>query len=194
MSLTTTSVLLWALSWYNTLENAWDAARDWATSAYTSFTQLFGPQIYIFFHGITSPYHERLVNPAASGSAPAEWKYDAKIHAFLEYGGAPEVQEKSHRLPILSLEILHKDKVVYDLTDFVDTIRVYASDQKAPSTQHLVGAWGLSSGIVLNRTRGYEARMITNKAATVTVAIRSTEGLHNLAQREDEQEEGEIVG
>jgi hypothetical protein len=189
-----TSFLLWALSWFNTLEKAYEAARDWVTYVYTGAEQIFGPQTYIFFQGITSPYREVMVNPAASGSAPPEWKYDAKNHTFLEYGAATEVQQKSHRLPILSLEIVQKDKVIYDLTDFLDTVRVYASGEKAPSTQHIIGAWGLSSGIILNRTRGYEARMITNQAATFGVPIRSTEGLHYLVQRQDEQEEGEIVG
>jgi hypothetical protein len=81
----------------------------------------------------------------------------------------------SKRLPILSLEIIDSDsEVVFDLTDYVETVRYYGNS--LPTISELVVAWSLGSWIVLDTTK-YKARYITQTCDTVTVSISDKQSL-----------------
>jgi len=70
------------------------------------------------------------------------------------------------------MEILEDDKVVYDLTDFLETVKVYNLDENImPSVAHILGAWSTHSCIVLDRTRPFTIRMVTDKAETVNTMM-----------------------
>jgi hypothetical protein len=160
-----------------------------------------GPKNYVFFKGNPAPYRAGSVNEAASGSTEVAWYYNADKHVFLD--AADDEFERPAPLPVLSVEIVLDGQTFYDLTDFVETVRVYSEEGRAPSIQHLIGAWGLSSGIVLDHTRGFEAHVILNNGSAAVLDPNDTDPLGEVAPAAEEDsapapapaeelEEGEI--
>ena len=74
----------------------------------------------------------------------------------------------TYDLPILSMEILAGEDVVCDLTDFIASVKVHTySMDVLPSIAHLLGAWSIHSGIVLDRGRNFMVRVIDTRANTI---------------------------
>jgi hypothetical protein len=155
---------LWLLSWSNYFTNAFESFSRLNKKIYRAVRSVLVSDNYIFFKGIDKPYLENKVNINSVRSAEPAWLYDPEHHFFVEWattGGT------TRRLPILSLEIVDEN-VVYDLTDFIELIRVY-SNGSTPSIAHLVNAWSLSSELVLNPELGYKVRYMTDTADTFEV-------------------------
>ena len=136
-----------------------------------SLEEVFSSKEYIFFDFNPAPYLHTSVKETASGSATPLWLYDSDTRIFTQY----DIEGSGRggtmcRLPILSLEIIYKDKIEYDLTEFIDTIRVRSigdDTKSAPSIPHILGAWGLQSGVILDSMRGFEIRLIDEIANTI---------------------------
>lgn len=149
----------------------------WKTlvSAYTIKT-------HIFFEGIVSPYSKSEVNLGAPSSAVPLWHYSTDTKRFVEWSRDHRRMSDAEKvltmkeLPILSMAIVDDERIIHDLTDFVGSIRVFHSDPKVyPSIAHIVGAWSLSSGIVLNPLKEYFANSITSSADTIAIPISTTD-------------------
>lgn len=127
---------------------------------------------YIFFININHPVHESLTHVESSKSALPEWRYIADKYQFLEWypGGNTSVKTSvtSHSLPILSMEILDGEETIYDLTEFIESIRVYNSSLRSssPNINHIVQAWMLTARTVLNPSRNFIVRYIDETANT----------------------------
>jgi hypothetical protein len=67
------------------------------------------------------------------------------------------------------MEILENDKVVFDLTDFLENMKIYGTSM--PSVEHIIGTWYISNGIVLDTTSRYVVRHITENAETVLTPL-----------------------
>lgn len=156
--------VLWLLSWSNYLTNAFESLGKLNKKIYKAVRSVFVADNYIFFKKIDKPYLENKVNINSVRSAEPAWLYDPEHHFFVEWA---TTAGSTRRLPILSLEIVD-ESVVYDLTDFIELIRVY-SNGAAPSIAHLVNAWSLSSELVLNPELGYTVRYMTDTADTFEV-------------------------
>jgi hypothetical protein len=169
-------------SLYNTVESCvmnfiYECKQIWH-----AFQSVLGPRAYVFFQGFAAPYWTIMVNPSASGSAKPEWVYLDDKRIFMEWSAAnaADMNQKAKALPILSLEVVHKDKVLYDLTDFIEGVRVYHTAGLFPSLQHILAAWGLSSGIILDSARGFEYRIICNVANTHIITSPTEEGIDKV--------------
>ena len=68
------------------------------------------------------------------------------------------------------MEILENERVIFDLTDFLEKLKIYGNTM--PSVEHIVGAWQVSSGIVLDVTSPYVVRHITEDADTILTPLR----------------------
>ena len=193
----------WAFCLLRTLNILWATAEaTWGfTKRFVSgVIEVLGPQNYVFFKGNPAPYRATMVNENASGSTPVDWYYNADKHVFLDSTDA--LLSHACTLPILSAEIVLDGRAFYDLTDFAETVRVYSDDERAPSIQHLIGAWGLSSGIVLDHARGFEAHVILNNGSAAVLDPNDTDPLGEVAPAAEpeaapaapteELEEGEI--
>ncbi len=145
---------------------------------WSSLEEVLSNKVYLFFEHNPSPYFIKSVNEQASGSAVPQWIYDSNSKTFMQYD-SQELGGINMPLPILSMEIVYKDKVYYDLTDFVEGVRIKADSEKVcPCISHILGAWSLSSGIVLDAKRGFEVRMIDNGANTTESSIYDFMELH----------------
>lgn len=186
-----TSCMLWLLRIFNTVSYCITETASFIGKVYDAFKIAFGAKNYILFEGNCSPYEMDKVNTTASCSAFIEWLYTPDSHTFYEWS-SDENQERRN-LPILSLEILHKDHVIYDLTDFLENIKVESTEGVAPSIMHLIAVWSLSSGIVLNPRSSFDARVITNTGDIVTTSIYNYSNLYRLLAGEEEEEEGGVT-
>lgn len=185
------------LSLFNTISSlsgwAWTKTKE-VSSAVAS---VFGPKLYLFFGQLPSPYPASSVVPYASGSAPATWLYDADSKAFHEWsGGKPVATGTPYKasLPILSMELIENETAFYDLTDFLEDMIVYrerTSPAKTtfPTVGQILGAWTLSSGVVVDPAR-FKARMINSSAETIIIPLMDPRDLGTAAA--EPLEEGEI--
>jgi hypothetical protein len=167
------SFALWFLSLYNTFMNFFDGVAHLYKKICTA---IYENKTYILFKDIAFPVLENLTNVESSKSALPQWKYIADQYQFFEWypGGKTTVQNcvSSDSLPMLSMEILDGDEVIYDLTDFIAKVRVYNStDTPSLSIEHIVAAWMLDAGTVLNPSRNYTVRYINTNAVTIELPL-----------------------
>jgi len=69
---------------------------------------------------------------------------------------------------------MYEERVVHDLTDFLENVEVFhANITMFPSIAHILGAWSLSSKIVLNPEHNYTVDIITDTGDTLSVGAHS---------------------
>ncbi len=150
---------------------AWTAmAYNYVTSTYTKWVQFWKnlvkaysviarPHYYVFFEGVSHTAHSIYdVVCWASGSAAPEMLYCADSKVFVPWipGGLANIstilsENASKPLSFLSMEIVEPktERVIYDLTDFIEEMRVIELEGlPGPTINHILAAWTLSSGVV----------------------------------------------
>ena len=174
------SFLLLALGLYNRLNNGLADLVVTFNTLYRGICNIYKEKVYILFEKIGAPYLLENVNIGSPSSAYPQWYYDPSNHAFVHWALGSSVKgiiattSTIHKLPILSMEILDNDRIIHDLTDFIDKIDVYSTEQEhSPCIAHLIGAWSLSSEIVLDTTRLFKVRFMNSSGSTVSTNISS---------------------
>lgn len=126
---------------------------------------------YVFFENIMHPYNASCLNISHPESALPDWYYKPHENVFLQWTFSAKMNSPFLRLrsTILSMEILENERVVFDLTDFLEKMKIYG--RFMPSVEHIIGAWYISSGIVLDTTTPYVVRHITENAETVLTPL-----------------------
>jgi hypothetical protein len=91
-------------------------------------------------------------------------KVDSAASASLEWVYSPEKKEFRHvdssdddavYFPYLSAEIYHGNLRLYDISDFVSQLKwigSITSPDARPSAKHILSAWSLETGVVLDVT------------------------------------------
>ena len=172
---------LFFLRIYNCLSYAVTASAMNIKTLYTAVEGAFSVKTHVLFEGISTPYDKLLVNTGAPSSARPLWWYQKDAAAFIEWSPRINAEErvtnvKGASLPILSMTIVGEERIVHDLTDFVERARVFHTNGGTfPSVAHIIGAWSLSSGIVLNTRNEYFANIITNTADTMALPVNTHE-------------------
>jgi len=135
----------------------------------------YSVKTHLFFDRIAAPYMNSAVNIGAPSSALPLWTYQDDTKTFVEWTlMRPETMPKAHQLPILSMSVVSDERVVHDITDFVDSLQVcHSNPDTFPSIAHSLGAWSLSSRIVLNPTAEYYVTIITSSADTIAITCDS---------------------
>jgi hypothetical protein len=164
-----TQGLLFLLGVYNYVDNALSDLKTFVKKLYRGVKDTFAPKVYYLFECLPAPYLTNSVNISASSSAVPDWYYLADTNTFVEWEHAESLSNlmrvNSLQLPVLSMEIVEGDAVVYDLTEFIENVKIHTlGDEFFPSVAHILGAWSISSGIVLDTTRGFLVRMIDTQA------------------------------
>lgn len=171
------SLLLWFLSQYNSIITFTNNIGQIYKKLSMALKSIYTPESYIFFDGMAHPFLEKRVNVTSLKSAVPQWRYIADQYQFFEWGsdGPTNIENSvtSYSLPILSMEILDGNEVVYDLTEYINNIRVYKSTDGgySPCIEHILGAWTLYSERVLNPNRNFYVRYIDNDAETILLSI-----------------------
>jgi len=202
-----TNALLWMLRLYNTIYTYTSSTIDYGKSVYECVLDAFSTKIYVLFEDIMTPYLVSRVNVAASSSAVPQWYYLPEKNAFVQWELGQPVEslmmnaQEVRSLSVLSMEIHHEESVVYDLTDFLEGVRVYRSSPGVePSVAHILGAWSTSSGIVLDRKREFIVSMVADSGNTINCDPLSFVGLETMditpfheGEEETEEVESETV-
>ena len=147
---------LYALVTFNFL---WTVTKSITGFTYTvgkSVWKTLQPDTYYFFEGYDAAYKASDYTRSGPGVPPVEWVYDSKKKTFMN----PMGSQRSHHLPWLCAEIKHMNLTLYDITEFVESIRFFhdegvpsvPSATSVPSAEHVLSAWSLESGILLNKS------------------------------------------
>lgn len=146
-------VALWLFSAYMFTSSWLSYGCDITEKVVRGVVNSFKADNYVFFSEmpIVRAYSTTVVNMGSSCAAPLDWIYDSNKHMFLD-GKNPVLPQKRSSLPFLSLEIQSRanGSVLYDLTDFLETVRAYSDAGRKPTIGHILEAWSLSSGLVIN--------------------------------------------
>ena len=162
-----TSTILFLARTYIFIKNTYDTVYENLHVLYNKLQQVLSKKQYVFFQYISSPYNILDVNITTSSCAPPLWYYIPENKAFISCSLVASIEDtlksakRGSPLPILSMEVVENDQLVFDLTDFLSSIIVYPSTHnKCPSVAHILSAWALSSKIILDRERSFVVRLI----------------------------------
>ena len=123
---------------------------------YQNIIKGYNSDIIVFYKNNPTPYLLSYVNN--SNNPVIVWKYNRYTHLFYSYNCFIKDYKK---LPILSASIIDDNSnVLYNLDDFLDSIKVDASSCNYPSLQQIIDVWSYSTGIVLDRTKNYKLEYI----------------------------------
>jgi len=146
---------LYALVTFNFLWTVTKSVTEFTYTVGKSVWRTLQPDTYYFFQGYDAAYKASDYTRSGPGVPPVEWLYDSKKKTFMN----PMGSQRSHHLPWLSAEIKHMNLNLYDITEFVESIRYFhdegssvPSATSVPSAEHVLSAWSLESGILLDKS------------------------------------------
>ena len=128
-------------------------------------------QLYVFFKDSTYPYRAQNTVLAGPGIAPIEWYYNADTKVFLSstlYNSTNEYE--THHFEWLSGEVKYNDLTLYDITEFLQQVRWGGATRPTPA--HVLSAWSLHSGIVLNLREGLILKTINEDGSESSLNVR----------------------
>jgi hypothetical protein len=129
--------------------------------------------IYVFFQGSSYPYYLDDIQMSSPAIPSVEWYYNAKTHTFIS-GRLYNASQQYHtqHIPYLTAEVKYNDLTLYDISDFIDSVRWAGEEGEVmPNADHLVSAWTLSSGIVLQRSEAMALSVINTNGEDMRVPL-----------------------
>jgi hypothetical protein len=124
-------------------------------------------QTFYFFEHSTVPYNASHVKLNSPGTPTIEWTYDFDSRVFRKSESTDEMKH----LPFLTAEIYHEGLSLYDLTEFVQSI--HYSGTVAPTAHHILGAWFLHTGILLDTSLPMSLKVFTEEGEEVVIPLRA---------------------
>lgn len=130
--------------------------------------------IYVFFQGSSYPYYLDDIQMTSPAIPAVEWYYNAKTHTFISARLYTNSQQyHTHHIPYLAAEVKYNDLLLYDISDFIDSIRWAGEDDEGmPTADLLVSAWTLSSGVVLQRSDAISLSVINTDGDDMKISLR----------------------
>jgi hypothetical protein len=146
-------------------------------------TLLSSDEIYMFLQD--SPFPYTFTESSTAISAKPALLYNSTKKIFQPWSECLTKEQvlqigTQESLPILSLEVIDsKDTVLYDLTNFIESIRYVKSmpSYPKPSIGHILSVWQLNQRIILDHNL-VSARYINQEADTKTVSIRDISNIY----------------
>lgn len=149
--------LVWAL-----LESTIKVTKKVSTSVYSGLQE----QTYYFFKDSAFPWDSRRVKLHAAGSPHVDWYYNADTKIFRR----EESDGHLHHFPYLTAEIYHGDLALYDITSFTESLKWTGGDA-APSANHVLSAWYLETGILLDPSLPLVLRICNEEGEMKTIPL-----------------------
>jgi hypothetical protein len=127
-------------------------------------------RLFFFFQGSIYPYriHEYVLS--GPGIAPVEWYYNADSKVFVSatlHNTRNDYQ--THHFQWLSGEVQFNGLTLYDITEFLEQLKWAGSTR--PSTGHVLAAWALYSGIVLQLRDGMVLKTINEDGSESSLPL-----------------------
>lgn len=146
------------------LTTSYDVTKKVTWSVYAGLQ----PETYYFFKDSAHPWDARRVNLSRAGSPHVDWHYNADIRTFRR----EENDGVLHHFPYLTAEIYHGDLALYDITSFTESLRWTGGDV-APSANHVLAAWFLQSGILLDPSLPLVLKVINQEGEESSIPLQS---------------------
>jgi hypothetical protein len=127
-------------------------------------------RLYFFFQGSTYPYRVHEYVLSGPGIAPVEWYYNADSKVFVSatlHNTSNDYQ--THHFQWLSGEVQFNGLTLYDITEFLEQLKWAGSTR--PSTAHVLSAWALYSGIVLQLREGLVLKTINEDGSESSLPL-----------------------
>jgi hypothetical protein len=162
-------MLHWAFWFINTSSSILRTLYGYIERVKSAANFMYSDQEYMFVRDSVFPYDLRTYKSQEGISSSLIYNVNKRVF----YSGAAALTKKTSSLPILSLEIINKtDTVLYDITDFIESVRSVSSLSETLCIGHIISVWQLSSGTILDNNE-VSVRYINMNGDTNTVDIRS---------------------
>jgi hypothetical protein len=155
------------LSLVNTIWSVTASVGGFTYTVGSTIWKSLQPNLYIFYQGHDYPYKATDYKMTGPGVPSVEWFYDSSSKVF----STPSGSSSPRRFPWLSAEIKHVDLTLYDITDFVDSLRYYNTEEVAPSAERIIAVWSLESGIVLDKVGSLKLSVINEEGVDEEVSL-----------------------
>lgn len=161
------TLLYWAIHLTTTVWNAVSWGAYYASKAAWGAYNGVQKETYYFFKDSPIPYSSTKVRTHRPGTPRLEWTYDLEARTF-HHAGTEETEVK--HFPYLTAQVNHEGLSLYDLTDFVQALHYCGAT--APSAQHILAAWFLETGILLDTSLPMTLRVFTEEGEETNVPLR----------------------
>ena len=144
----------------NTIIESVTVVKNYVSDLLTSGYKQATANTLVFFDNNPTPYFTSFIDLHHKYSGVIRWKYDMYNKVFYQYNC---VLKDTKKYPIMTayLEINKKD-IMY-LDDFINSIRIEASNLGYPTLQQLIEVWSYETGIVLDRNSNINFVYIDNE-------------------------------
>jgi hypothetical protein len=149
--------MVWAF-----LSTASQYTRRVSSSVYRGLQE----ETYYFFKDSAFPWDARRVKLSSAGSPHVDWYYNADKQTF----SRSENDGHMHHFPYLTAEIYHGDLALYDITSFTESLR-WTGGEVAPSANHVLAAWYIQTGILLDPSLPLVLRVINEEGETTEIPL-----------------------
>jgi hypothetical protein len=164
---------IFLIRFFNLSAECLQALWQFLTSVVKGVKRGLRDNIYVFFQGSSHPYYLDDIQMTSPAIPPVEWYYNAKSHTFISarlYNTSE--QYHTHHIPYLTAEVKYNDLILYDISDFINSVRWAGEEgETMPNADHLVSAWTLSSGIVLQRSDAMALSVINTDGEDARVPL-----------------------
>lgn len=127
---------------------------------------------YAFHQGSNAAYSLYKLKTDSAASASLEWIYNPERKQFKHVDSS--LGDEYVYFPYLSAEIYHGNLRLYDISEFVSQLKWRApadSITLRPTAKHILSAWFLSSGVVLDVSLSLSLHTITNEGEEENILL-----------------------
>lgn len=165
--ITKESLLYWGIHITSLLWNYSSLAAYYVYKAAQGAYRGVQNQSYLFFEHSTVPYQASHVKLNTPGAPTVEWTYDFDSRTFRSSSASADEHPK--HMPYLTAEVYHQELSLYDLTEFVQGL--HYTGTTAPSVRHILAAWFLHTGILLDLSLPMSLKVFTEEGEEKTVSL-----------------------
>lgn len=144
------------------LMSSYDVTKKVSSGVYAAFQ----PETYYFFKDSAHPWDARRVNLSCAGSPHVDWYYNADTRTFSREENDGHLQH----FPYLTAEVYHGDLALYDITSFTESLKWTGGDS-APSANHVLSAWSLATGILLDPSLPLVLKIINQEGEESSIPL-----------------------
>jgi len=149
---------------WNFIMSSYQVTKKVSYSVYSGFQ----PEVYYFFKDSTHPWDARRLNLSRAGSPHVDWHYNADTRTF----NRAENDGYLRHFPYLTAEIYHGNLALYDITPFTESLK-WAGGETAPSANHVLAAWSLETGILLDSSLPLVLKVINQEGNESTIPLKT---------------------
>jgi len=128
---------------------------------------------YAFHQGSNAAYSLYKLKTDSAASASLEWIYNPERKQFKHVDSS--LDDEYVYFPYLSAEIYHGNLRLYDISEFVSQLKWRAPADSVttlrPSAKHILSAWFLSSGVVLDVSLSLSLHTITDEGEEENILL-----------------------